>query len=405
MATRTTIFWGVWDCSECGTKGISAEPKPGERNAVCNNCGAPRNIETRKGEEEAYISNKIASNGKVVNPNVADTKEEVELALGGPDWNCNYCNSGNSNLLSKCNVCGANRYDEHVSSDDEVYDHEDVSERKSDNSVMPPVPVEASNIFDNTSEQEYIPSNNFGKNVAIAIFALFGFFAFFAFLYAMFTTSSVDAKVTSMSWSRSVQSYNWTLTSDSDWADNISNYGPIHPVNGRGERAGEFDIRNCHRKHYDDRKYACGTEEECHEQSYQVADGESCSTTSLGNGAFKETCHDVYKTKYKTVCDTVTKYCTEPIYKQWCNYSTYKWVADEIFRASGTDKNVYYPSYTPQELKKYHHFETFEIYTTYSGNKKYSFNAADESSYKSYNIGQNIKLEENLFGIIMSHKP
>ena len=88
MADR--IVEAYWDCSYCGTKGISGV----KHKKHCPNCGHPQD----KGVEFYLKPQNVYIDGA-----------EAEDYKKGPDWVCNYCNSYNNQKFIYCCNCGASK--------------------------------------------------------------------------------------------------------------------------------------------------------------------------------------------------------------------------------------------------------------------------------------------------------
>lgn len=432
MGTRKRIIWGKWDCSQCSTKGISAEPPKGEKQPVCPTCGSPR--ERTDGEADYLDNARDPHSGKVLNANVADTAEEIKIASAGPDWTCKNCGGDNRASEGVCTGCNAPR-EERQTGPTSIEDDRPTREvtRKPH---WPPPEVTAAweNIlkekneetirkesFDKVTAERWdklsqndaaAPASNFKAILAfgctgIAAGLLCGFFVWGC------QEHDVDGKVTSTDWSRHIDKDTFTLVRDSDWEQNISGAQAVMPVDGRGERAGEFDVSNCTRKYWGETdKYACGTKNVCTDGTKQVRSGshEVCSTRSNGNGSHTETCHDV--TDYKSVptheCHNVTKYCTDPIYKQWCSYSTYKWKfndsADSQGHNASSKDDLYWPTMTIGPRDRISKSENFKINVSY-GPDKTTWKAPNSvSEYLSYQPEQTVKVSVTNFGTVSDVK-
>ena len=85
------------------------------------------------------------------------------------------------------------------------------------------------------------------------------------------------------------------------------------PVNGRGEDPGAFDVRGCYSRWHHDEEYACGRRR-------------VCSTDYDGDQD----------------CTWRTKYCSRPVYRDWCTYSTFRWVpvGKVTFRGGNPGRDV-----------------------------------------------------------------
>ena len=88
---KKKIIEGYWDCSFCGSTGISGLKRE------CPGCGKPRgeNVKFYLKDEKNYLD-----------------EEQSKKVGAGPDWYCEYCGSLNSSSLTVCSSCGAEREDD-----------------------------------------------------------------------------------------------------------------------------------------------------------------------------------------------------------------------------------------------------------------------------------------------------
>ena len=300
MAT-TRIIWGKWDCRECGTKGISAQPPAGETQPRCSGCGSPRE---QAAGEAAYLDNaRDPATGRVLNAVEAKTADEIAVATAGADWACAFCKRDKRARFTTCQACGAPR-----------------------SGIQSPVAA--------------IPAKrvNSGFNF---VYVVFGFVVLAALVMAgsilydgwAAQTRPEGATVAAASWTHTSNLQRYTPVDRDGWQSDLGAVAAIMPVNGTGESAGVENIRNCRESFHHNNRIACGTERECREVPRTVNDGETCSerctTSDNGNGSFSETCDQVCspnsRTEYRTECTDVTKYCDEPVYATKCDYSTWEW--------------------------------------------------------------------------------
>ena len=301
MARTTRIIWGKWDCSTCSTKGISAEPPPGETQPRCPHCGNPRE---QNAGEAAYLDNARDSSGRVLGANVADTAREVAIATAGADWTCGRCGGDNRAGNPQCDGCGASRNDA-------------LAPRNLGGSALPLL--------------------SSGKGLAALILTVMvplgGWGGFH--LYTTNYTQDLPGTITSLHWQHTVDLQTFVPATTGDWHAGLVESPAVMPVNGAGESPGVADIRDCEQRHHHDEQYACGTENVCVQKSRSVDDGqdchEVCSTSDNGNGSFTETCDDVCSTsshtEYYEECHDQTKYCSRSIDLEWCTYDTWRWEA------------------------------------------------------------------------------
>lgn len=77
-----------WNCSHCGTEGISAL-----RNMRCMNCG----------------NSKPEQSGEYYSTTLITDKEGLELAMADKNWECSFCGSINLDRNNDCSGCGASK--------------------------------------------------------------------------------------------------------------------------------------------------------------------------------------------------------------------------------------------------------------------------------------------------------
>lgn len=83
------ILVGKWDCDNCETLGNDGDSYD------CNGCGAPRSENV-----QFYLGD---------SPRIVKDQEGIDAANAGLDWYCTYCDSGNSNVGTHCDNCGAKK--------------------------------------------------------------------------------------------------------------------------------------------------------------------------------------------------------------------------------------------------------------------------------------------------------
>lgn len=313
MAT-SRIIWGKWDCHNCSTKGISAEPPPGETQPKCPGCGSPR--EAREGEA-AYLDNAKDASGRVLDANVADTPEELSIARSGADWTCARCGGDNRAGRENCEGCGAAR-----------------GEGRSVLAAAPAVePVAGA----------APPPSGFGRVLALGLPAVgCGIFAVAAmacggYYWWSHRTHETTGSVVATHWTHHSERQTFAAVVAEGWQSDVPRGPPILPTNGSGEYAGAENVRDCGDRHHHDEQYACGTENVCHTETRSVSDGQSCSdvctTSDNGNGSFTETCSQVctpnsHSESYQ-VCADETKYCSRAVMATWCTWDSRAWQAVE----------------------------------------------------------------------------
>lgn len=419
MATET--FWGVYDCKSCSTKGITCEPAPGEDQPRCPNCGNPREQDDG---EAPYLTNSFdPTTGQILGANYADTKEEMDIALGGADVKCSRCGGDNRAREKNCVGCGAPLREDPPQRDEP-------QERGPRPSTPParnitPAYTPSPNYGGRDRErEEWYPQerlNDHGRDeigtaagvygaVAVVVVAL----VIGAVVWA-FQSHDVPGKVTSMAWEHRVDTQTYSLVSKEDWEDDITVQQPRMPVNGSGEKAGAFDVRSCSSRHYRDRSYKCGEEKKCSDATRRVEAGshkECSSPKSNKNGSFSQDCDMVkdYKLEHYEDCRMVDKTCVEKIYKDWCAYSTYEWktVGTKNMGGGATTTNpLPWPDVVsgPQDRLVRHESYSVAIgYDNGDGPESYTHDVSTEGAFHTWSLNEEVTLSVRNMGTVAEVK-
>ena len=274
MATETTA-WGRWDCTRCGQKEISGRDKR------CPSCGDPR-------EQHELDAMRPPSDADFEQAAIV-ALEELAEAKDGPDWSCGYCGSNNRASHSICQSCGGDR-------------EQKLGPR--------PAPTEAPP----KRGRRRIAAVLAAGGVGIAGLATYGY-----------VDHDIEGKVSRLEWSHVTEVQRWQDVTSGDWQSAVRPRAAVAPRAGAGEVAG-VAVTGCRSKHHHDESYACGTESYSTTESYTCGSTQSCSTRSNGNGSFSRSCTSVPRSCTRTVQRTRTRYCSRPIYAQWCDYVTQSWL-------------------------------------------------------------------------------
>ena len=371
--------WGHWSCTSCETR-MEGWHK------TCTSCGNPR--------EEQEL-NAVSFSSPISAP------QHQDLANAGADWHCAYCQAGNRGDGAKCRSCGVSRFTENRGDVEEEEDRE-----LHQPLVRPPYTPPRARA---SAGAPLVPSKKIRMNGAVfaAPFVLAGIASCFVAygIWWAFQTHLVAGKVTGMTWKHSVIVENWQAVTRQDWEDNLRLGPTIFPVKGQGEVAGIDNIRNCTRKHHHDRRYTCGTERVCRPATRQVANGQTCSTSCSNNRNGSRNCRQVCRTRYRsesyTKCTTETKYCTEPIYKDWCSYDTWMWNQTEVRQLTGTGNKVRWPSTDVGPLDRWRKQTDYKVEVLYAeGEEKEqtSFSPKTELEYVSWAPGMGAEVEVTNLG-------
>lgn len=271
MSTEVTA-WGKWDCTRCGQKDISGREKR------CPDCGDPR-------EQHELDAMRAPSEADFEQAAITD-HEELAVAKDGPDWSCGYCGSNNRASTPICQSCGGDR-----------------EQKIGPKQAAPPPPKKKSRL------KALLLAGGLGTTGVL----VYGY-----------VDHEIDGKVTRLEWEHRTQVQRWQDVERGDWQVSVHERAGTPPRAGAGEVAG-VAITGCSSKHHHDESYACGTENYSTTESYSCGSTQSCSTSSNGNGGFTRSCHSVPKSCTRSVQKTRTRYCSRPIYAQWCDYVTQEW--------------------------------------------------------------------------------
>ena len=302
---------GRWDCLSCGHKGT---PGP---NTHCERCGAPRDpkVTFYLPDDEPEVSN----------------KEQIQEALSGADWKCNYCGSENKSIATHCKSCGNIRDHEDSNRNEKViYDegsaeyHEEQLRQKRNSEKE----NRATFFQERHKETTKGTAAKWTKRLAIVI----GSLVFLVFsVWWCFHPSTSMMTVEKHYWCFSQQVQLHKLVTEKDFsippgAKLIAQTTKVYSYNrvpdGRVQKTRQVKVK------IGSRKVKVGKKD-------------------MGNGYFKDVYRDEPTYSYKTETYYETKYREVPVYKPYYTYEIYRWV-DARARDSlqGHDSNPRFPNPT-----------------------------------------------------------
>ena len=401
-----------WTCRDCDTKHILG------RHKTCPTCGAPR----ERGEMEMDgLSSSDYTNGYNNAPTVTDP-ELLDLANAGYDWFCKHCDSGNRGDGHTCVKCGSprNEVDPEPSTYQEppppasswkcftcgasLSSHEDVCSRcnhSQDNESEPPPP----------RPRSPVPAI---AGAALAAIAL-------GFLAWGLTTHDHKGVITNTSWVHTTTIYRWVPTKVDGWYFNTYETDGRMPFNGVGEVPDMHLIAGtCHPEHYSNEQYLCGHHEDCHpvyrtkSESYSCSHTQSytCGETCSHNGNGFATCHpksctrSVPGTCTRSVqvfdhneCHTVPDYCTRPVFKDKCTYTTHDWaLVDTLVKQGSTDP--VWADVNLGALEKQVRKGVYTVSGTYDGKYPWTVNPETETAFLNWKAGGTVTVHVRNFGSV-----
>lgn len=340
------IIKGYWDCSSCGTTGISGDVRN------CPGCGKPRGDDVKfYMKDKNYLSD-----------------EEAEKVSREADWYCSYCGALNPADAEKCKGCGAAKAD----SEKNYHDLRREEQAKADAAAAKKA------ARDNAALEQQRAAAKKKRLIGLGIAAV----AIIAILMAIFMPKNLDAQITGISWERSIAVEQYQNVEESDWE--LPEGANLH------EKKNEVHHYDKVIDHYQT-EYVEKTREvlDHYETVYEYED--------LGNGNFEEVSHEepVYVTETYTEEVQTPIYRDEPVYQTKYYYDIDKWVEVRTSDASGTDHNPKWNEPTlasderEGERRSSHH-----ITVSVKGDEEISY-TVNEEAWKKLNVGDSLKIKQH----------
>ena len=310
------IIEGLWDCHYCKTKNIKS------RYEECPNCGKPRDKGTR-----FRMPNQITY--------VAE--EEAKKISRNPDWICDYCGNLNSDNLTSCKSCGAERTSENL----DYFTNKAKRDSKAETVSSYYEETQNDEYEDNTSDYSYENNysyysnnnksgSNFFKNNWKTLTAIPLILALIAGLFFLFTPKQEEIIINGFKWERSIDIQRYQTVKESDWS---------LPSNARLLYSNlEFSHYQPVLDHYETKTREVPVERQV--GTVEVVIGHK----DLGNGYFEEITDSqpVYETFYETEYYEEAVYRDEPVYLMKYYYEIDKWLYERSVKTDGKDKNAYW---------------------------------------------------------------
>ena len=197
-------------------------------------------------------------------------------------------------------------------------------------------------------------------------------------------TSKKSFTVDSQKWERTIKVEEYGLVAKEAWRDAVP---------------GDAQDRVCRRKIHHHDKVPDGTET----YKDKVSAGRTC--TSYGyrkkGGVSVKKCNS-WKTKYRTVTKTRTRYRRVPRYRQHCRYRVRRWhVTRELSSSGGGDEEPKWPGTDELKAKKERAGEKIEKYTLVlkkKGDKPVTYKCESQSQWEKFPEGKKVEVEMSLSG-------
>jgi hypothetical protein len=304
----TTMAWGRWDCTRCGHQDISGRDKR------CPACGDPREQDEldamRPPDDAEFDSAPITA------------PEELALASAGADWCCGFCGANNPNHGLQCEGCGGARGQAAAMGKVGLPGAEVAAPFPEPRPTPPIAPLPATD-----TPWRRAPRSRRWQLVLGVLGVLL------ILLWWGCRDREERGVVARLQWTHTTELQRWHDTNTGDWAP-VHDRAEVPPRGGHGELAG-VRVTGCYQKHSHNERYSCGTESYQDSESYSCGSKRVCSSTRSGNGSYSRSCHSVSQTCRRSVTRTRTKYCSRPIYREWCDYVTQVWTTQRSAEASG----------------------------------------------------------------------
>ena len=378
---------GRWDCRLCGHKGNRG------RFTNCENCEKPRTEDTT-----FYLPEDA--------PVVTDEKQ-LAIARGGADWFCSLCGGAVRKSTTKCPHCSGlsinvidweelQRRIRKQLLDEDAYNRRMFGEEFPDiiEGVDPPPKPKRRR---SGPQLNFDLSGDAGKALTMVGLVVVSMTVLFGLWMLFFDTRQVEAHVDGFSWQRSIVIEEERTFIEEDWDV---------PFDGRmlsSSRKIRYyeDVLD----HYETVAHDVCVDVQVGTESY------ACGTTSrdLGNGYFETETEYCDRAVYTTECHT--EYSEEPVYRQEPVYDTYyryeidRWVTDRTERASGADRDPYWPEYwVGIDEREGHRSESYFVHfaALEPDEEDPSPYAVSQSRWQAFRIGSRYTLEVNRLGGVLS---
>lgn len=348
---------GFYRCNSCGKENSARPNVHGVQQ--CGGCG-----KAHEGKSLDFYPVSQGKGGFTEDQRVGvdPKKKDNEKNFGkGKKKTCPFCGTSNFRNRHTCSQCGA-----------DIKDAKDIGHRN-------PEPASTTRAQSHTL-----------RNTAIAGAALLlgggG-------VYLFNSTDNYEGELESKRWSHSELVQSFVKITSSDWRENIYESQAIMPVNGSGERAGAFNIRNCRDEfHHND----------------QIQVGENVTTipgavVNNGDGTFTKEPDTEVRTPI---------YQDKPVYKEKCDYDTYVWQDKTSDERAGVNPesgvtSLPWPNLPLGKYDRVIKSASYKLKFKYNRDGKldsYEGLAKDQADFLSWNLGEAVMVERRKIGLIKDVK-
>lgn len=294
VAVGTTV-WGKYKCTGC-KQIVTGNPNDLTGTVDCPNCGKPQS----KGEKAFLGKHDKFTQGEVVTTQADRTRAE-----SGEHWNCSFCSAARYPSDPRCAGCGAEKDPIYEARKEELARHaaeESARSREIENPTYKGVPT----------------SVKVAAGVGAAAAVGGG-------VYWATRETAMDAVVSNMAWSHTIQRETFTQKTERDWRRKIPRESPRMPVNGVGEIAGAENIRDCQNEKSGTKQVSDGMKDVEVDEPIEIKDPPTYDWQDNGNNSFTkvEVPHSHMGTH--KVWKRVEQFHEEDVFEEKCTYDTYEW--------------------------------------------------------------------------------
>lgn len=345
------MAWGRWDCTQCGQRDISGSDRQ------CPTCGDPR-------QQHELDAMRPPDGAEFTSASLIATEDMTRMSAGA-DWSCGTCGSNNSNDAELCARCGASRDGASSMGNVGTVGFESRAPFPTSHSEPQPEPqperVEPPTLAVGLPADPWRRVKWIGRALLVVLgLMLVMLLALVVLRWWGSLRSEESAVVTRLQWEHRSQLLRWESIEQSGWGP-VSSRPGVAPVDGQGELAGVSNVR-CEPRRTGDRTYQCPETYEDSE-SYDCGVREECKLTNNGNGSYTRTCEDVPQTCQRTVTRTRTKFCTEPVTREWCTWTTEAWsnTIGELKASGEGHEGLYFPAMAAGPLERVRHGHDYSV--------------------------------------------
>jgi hypothetical protein len=358
-----------WTCPNCGTE------NPGPRK-FCNGCGAPlpADVSFHQAAQEILLTN----------------EDEIARAAGGADVHCAYCNARNAAGAAFCGACGADLSEAISRSSGEVLG---AFRRDPARKVTCPAcgtlnlanakecagcGSSLAGVSEKAEEEEKAakpaaaPSSPAsastpGRGLPGWIFIVLGIacVAVAAFVISLLTrTEEMIGTVSRVNWTYSIPIEGLIPAEAEAWSDEIPS----------GAEVGS-----------------------CHEALRETRNEPVSGST--------EVCGTPYTVDTGSGYGEVVQDCVYEVYDNLCSYTELAWTVIDTATLSGQDLNPRWPEASLTSYQRLGQRQAEYEVTFTTGDKSFTYEPGDETSFRNFQPGSNWLLEVNGLGAVVAVEP